>query len=423
MNMLTEDQKWELIDNISRKTVRYGEYNATIKDAVAELTVKPLTGIPMAIAVLYGFWSFFGAIAGFFTDGFMVKLFGGTESFTGIIPWFGNQFTNHESILFKLFIGDPGVFTPGYAGDICFEAGGVFTTGLFVALGVVLPAIFAFYLFMIFMEDSGYLPRLAVLIDTLFHKIGLHGFAIVPMILSFGCNVPAVAATRNLETKKERFMMMALLAVFIPCGAQLGVMLEVVPGYVGMIILYLLLGFFVFGYVLNKIIPGKSPEMLMDVPPYHMPRWNNVKRKLWIRIRGFLKVALPLVLLGVLIVNVLYLIGVIEYLANTFEPVLISWFDVPGETVAPLITAFMRKDLAVAQLGAIEMSVSQLITSVVLVSLYFPCVATFAMILKEGLQSGLREGIVFLFSSLVALFIVIFAWGGLLRWILVLAGV
>jgi len=88
----------------------------------------------------------------------MVKIFGGTDSFTGIIPWLGNQFTNHGSILFKLFIGDPDVFAPGYAGDICFEAGGVFTTGIFVALGVVLPAIFAFYLFMIFMEDSGYLP-------------------------------------------------------------------------------------------------------------------------------------------------------------------------------------------------------------------------------------------------------------------------
>ena len=421
--MLSDEQKWEIIDNISGKTVTYGEYRTTIKDAVAEITVKPLTGIPIAMAVLYGFWSFFGAVAGFFTDGFFVKLFGGSETFIGIIPWLGEQLSNHQSSLFKIFIGDPNVFLPDYAGDICFEAGGVLTTGLFVALGVVLPAIFAFYLFMIFMEDTGYLPRLAVLIDTLFHKIGLHGFAVVPMILSFGCNVPAVAATRNLETEKERFMMMSLLAVFIPCGAQLGVMLEVVPGYVGMIILYLLLGFFVFGYVLNKLIPGRSPEMLLDVPPYHRPRWNNVRRKLWTRIRGFLVSAIPLMLLGVFLVNGLYLLGVIDWLADIMTPILTGWFDVPSETVAPLITAFMRKDLAVAQLGAIEMTMSQLITSVVLVSLYFPCVATLAMILKEGWQHSVKEGFVFLMGSLVALFVVIFLWGGLLRWILVLAGV
>jgi len=421
--MLSDEQKWELIDNISSKTVHYGDYETSIKDAIAEITVKPLTCIPIAIAVLYGFWSFFGAVAGFFTDGFFVKIFRGSETFVGIIPWLGEQFSNHQSALFKLFIGDPKVFLADYAGDICFDAGGVITTGLFVAIGVVLPAIFAFYLFMIFMEDSGYLPRLAVLIDTLFHKIGLHGFAIVPMILSFGCNVPAVAATRNLETKKERFMMMSLLAVFIPCGAQLGVMLEVVPGYVGMIILYLLLGFFMFGFILNKIIPGKSPEMLLDVPPYHTPKWNNVSRKLWMRLKGFLVSAIPLMLLGVFLVNGLYILGVIDWLANVFAPILTGWFDVPSKTVAPLITAFMRKDLAVAQLGAIEMTVSQLITSVVLVSLYFPCVATLAMILKEGWQHSVKEGVTFLIGSLIALFVVIFVWGGILRWILVLAGV
>ncbi|HPR41846.1 MAG TPA: hypothetical protein PK718_04790, partial [Candidatus Methanofastidiosa archaeon] len=116
--MLSDEQKWEIIDNISGKTVTYGEYRTTIKDAVAEITVKPLTGIPIAMAVLYGFWSFFGAVAGFFTDGFFVKLFGGSETFIGIIPWLGEQLSNHQSSLFKIFIGDPNVFLPDYAGDI-----------------------------------------------------------------------------------------------------------------------------------------------------------------------------------------------------------------------------------------------------------------------------------------------------------------
>lgn len=420
---LSVDQRWELIDEISKQTVSYGTYTHTLKDAIAEITVKPITGIPIALAVLYGFWSFFGAVAGFFTDGFFVKIFGGTEGFIGWIPWQGEQFADKTSWIFYILVGDPSVFAAEYAGDICFEAGGILTTALFVGIGVVLPAIFAFYLFLIFLEDSGYLPRLAVLIDTVLHKIGLHGFAIVPLILSLGCNVPAVTATRNLETKKQRFMMMALLAVFIPCGAQLGVMLEVIPEYVGLVMIYLFLGFFVFGFILNKIIPGRSPEMLLDVPPYRMPNLKNVTRKLWARIRGFITVAIPFMIFGVFLVNVLYLVGFIDWISNGLEPLLTGWFGVPKETVSPLITAFMRKDLAVAQLSTIEMSASQLITSVVLVSLYFPCVATFAMIIKEGMQDGLKGVITFLFGSLLILFVVVFLWGGLMRWILPIMGV
>jgi len=247
---LAVDERWDLIDKIAKQTVRYGEYRHTLKDAIAEITVKPLTGIPIAIAVLYGFWSFFGAFAGFFTDGFLVKLFDNHW-----LPWLQEVFPGKGGWVYYILVGDP-------MADNCFEAFGMLTSGLFVAIGVVLPAIVAFYLFLIILEDSGYLPRLAVLIDTALHKIGLHGFAVVPMILSLGCNVPAVAATRTLETRKQRFMMATLLAIFIPCGAQLGIMLEVIPGYVGFVMIYLLAGFFVFGFILNKLIPGKSPEIL-----------------------------------------------------------------------------------------------------------------------------------------------------------------
>ena len=420
---LTVDERWDLIDKISKQTVEFGVYKHTLKDALGELTVKPLTGIPVAIAVLYAFWSFFGSFAGFFTDGFFVKIFGGAEGFAGWIPWLGEHFPGRGGWLYYLLVGDPAVFAADYGGDVCFEAQGMLTSALFVAVGVVLPAIIAFYLALIVLEDSGYMPRLAVLIDTVLHKIGLHGFAVVPAILSLGCNVPAVTATRTLETKKQRFMMMTLLAIFIPCGAQIGMMEEVVPEYVGFILLYLFGGFFIFGFLMNKIVPGKSPEILMDVPPYQKPRARNVGRKLWMRLKDFLLVAIPFVMLGVLIVNVLYWWGFIDWLANLLEPVLKGWFGVPKETVAPLITAFLRKDLAVAQLGAIEMSKYQLITSVVLVSLYFPCVATFAMIIKEGREGGWKGLLQTLFGSLLALIVVVFLYGGLLHLIWIMGGV
>ena len=401
---LTADERWNLIEKISNKVLTFGKFKHTLKDALGELTVKPLTGIPIAITVLYGFWSVFSSFAGTLcTDGFFVKLFDGH-----FLPWIQSIFPGVGGWFYYIFVGDP-------AADNCFEAFGVLTSGVFVAIGVVLPAIFIFYLMMALLEDVGYMPRLAVLVDTIFHRIGLHGYAIVPSILALGCNVPAVTATRILETKKQRFIMMTLLAIFIPCGAQLGIMQEVIPESIGIVLLYLIFGYFIFGFILNKLVPGKSPEILIDVPPYQKPMWNNIARKLRMRLGGFLKTAVPFVLLGCAIVNILYLTGTIDWLAKTLTPLLTGWFGVPGETVGPLVAGFLRKDLAVAQLSAIEMSKYQMITSVVLVSIYFPCIATFVMLLKEGWKN--------LLGSLAVLVTVIFLYGGLINVIWKLLGV
>ena len=408
---ITVDERWDLIGEISARTVSVGKYRHGLKDALAELSVKPWVGIPLAIAVLYGFWSFFGLFAGFFTDGYMVPIF--DEYWT---PWLMGNFPNPDGWLFKIFVGE-------YGAGSALEAFGVLTSGLFVAIGIVLPAIIAFYLFLIIMEDVGYLPRLAVLLDTVLHKIGLHGFAIVPMILSLGCNVPGVTATRNLQTKKQRFMMMSLLSVFIPCGAQLGVMLVLVPEYAGWIMVFLIAGFFVFGYLMNRLIRGSTPEILMDVPPYRMPKLGIVCSKLWMRLKGFFTTAIPFVLLGVVIVQIFYLTGFMDSLADLFGPLLTGFFGVPEEAVAPLVAGFLRKDLAIAQLENIEMTMGQMITSIVMISLYFPCLATFIMILREGWTEGFKGVVTYLAGSLVVLAAVLFIWTGVLRLILMLGGV
>ncbi|RKY29976.1 MAG: hypothetical protein DRP74_07880 [Candidatus Omnitrophota bacterium] len=401
---LNVDERWNLIEKISKKTVTFGKYQHTLKDAVGELTVKPLTGIPIAVAILYGFWSIFGSFAGTLcTDGFFVKIFDGH-----FLPFMQKVFTGLPKWLYYIFVGDP-------LADNCFEAFGVLTSGLFLAIGVVLPAIFIFYLMLALLEDIGYMPRLAVLIDTVLHKIGLHGYAIVPTILGLGCNVPAVTATRILETRKQRFIAMTIMAIFIPCGAQLGIMEEVIPDTIGLVLLYLITGYFIFGFILNKMLPGRSPEILIDVPPYQMPTRRNVVRKLRMRITSFFKVAIPFVLLGCALVNVLYLAGVIEWLGNVLAPVFIGWFGVPKETVGPLIAAFLRKDLAVAQLSAIEMTKYQMIMAVVLVSIYFPCVATFAMMLREGWRE--------LLGALATLVVTVFLYGGLMHLIGIVLGV
>lgn len=401
---LSPEKRWDLIDAITRQTVSTGTYRRSIGDVLGELTVKPATGIPVALAVLYAFWSIFGSFAGaLVTDGFMVKFFD-----SHWLPWMQAMWPDPGSILYYIFVGDP-------LADNCFEAFGMLTSGLFVAIGVVLPAVLIFYLMMTLLEDSGYLPRLAVLMDTVLHRIGLHGYAIVPAILGLGCNVPAVTATRILETRKQRFIMMALLSIFIPCGAQLGVMLEVIPETVGWVMLYLILGFGIFGFVLDRIIPGENPEILIDVPPYHWPVRDNVVKKILNRTKAFLKDAVPFVLFGVFLINVLYLAGVIGLLADFFEPLFVTWFGVPKETVGPLIAAFLRKDLAVAQLSTIAMTQYQMISSVVLISIYFPCVATFVVMLREGWKE--------LVAAVAVLITVVFFYGGLIHAIGILMGV
>ncbi|HIE31580.1 MAG TPA: ferrous iron transporter B [Methanosarcinales archaeon] len=409
---LSAEERWDLIDRISKETVTFGAYRHTLTDAIGELTIKPLTGIPIAIAVLYGFWSLFGSFAGTLcTDGFFVKFFDGYW-----LPWLQQVFPGQGNWFYVIMVDAGGIESGEFVlSESSFESFGVLTSGLFLAIGVVLPAIFIFYLMLAILEDIGYMPRLAVLIDTMLHRIGLHGYAIVPTILSLGCNVPGVAATRILETKKQRFIMMTLLAIFIPCGAQIGIMEEVVPDLIGWIMLYLIIGYFIFGYILNKIVPGRAPEFLIDVPPYRRPLARNIGKKIYGRVTGFFKVALPFVLLGCVIVGILYQMGVIQWLGGVLAPIFVGWFGVPPETAGPLVAAFLRKDLAVAQLSTIEMTEYQMITSVVLVSIYFPCVATFAMMLKEGWKD--------LLWALAVLAVVVFVYGGLIHLIGILLGV
>lgn len=415
---LSVDERWDLIDKISKQTVEFGARKHTLKDAIAELTVKPLTGIPVAIAVIYGFWSFFCDFAGtLFTDGFLVRLF--DEHW---LPWLQSVFPGGLGNPFYALMVDAGHIEGGVlvASDNCFEAFGMLTSGLFVPFGVVLPAILAFYLMFALLEDVGYLPRLAVLVDTVLHKIGLHGYAIVPTLLSLGCNVPGVTATRALETRKQRFLMITLLSVFVPCGAQIGIMQDLLPEMMGWIFLTLAIGYLGFGFILNKIVPGKSPEIIMDVPPYRMPMMKNIASKLWLRTSRFLLVAVPFVILGCLIVGLMYLTGAMDWLAAVLGPLLTVWFGVPGETVSPLIAGFLRKDLAVGVLGGLMgqgiMTTFQLFTSVVLLCIYFPCLATFAMMLKEESWKEFLGSIAFLVAMVLV-------YGGLIHVVGIMLGV
>jgi ferrous iron transport protein B len=285
---------------------------------------------------------------------------------------------------------------------------GLLTTGLFVPLASVLPYVLAFYMVLSFLEDFGYLPRLAVMVDTLMHKVGLHGLAIVPVLLGLGCNVPGLLSTRILETRREKFIASTLLSIAVPCAALQAMIVGLLAGREnGMKALAIVYGtlfavFVILGLIFNRFLKGQSPEIFMEIPPYRVPYLQSLLKKIWIRMKWFLKEAIPFVLLGVLIVNLLYTFGVIQFIGKIAAPVVTHVLGLPGEAVGALIIGFLRKDVAVGMLIPLGLTVKQLIIASVVLAMYFPCFAAFTTLVKElGLADTLKSAAIMVVSTLI----------------------
>jgi len=268
-----------------------------------------------------------------------------------------------------------------------FQSFGLLSTGLYIPLAAVLPYIIAFYFVLGILEDIGYLPRLAVLMDTIMHRLGLHGYAIIPTILGFGCNVPGIMATRILESRKQRFIAATLISIGIPCAALqamiIGLVGEQGVGYVAMVYGSLFVAWLIIGLILNRAVRGFNPELLVEIPPYRLPPWQVIGEKLWLRVSGFVREALPIVLGTVLVVNVLYILGVFNAIANITSPVLTGLWGLPKETITALAVGFLRKDVAMGMLAPMALTAKQLVVSSTVLAMFFPCVATFVILARE----------------------------------------
>jgi len=384
----------------------------TLWEKLGDATVKPITGLPVAAIILFGIFKTFITVAGFITDRIM------TPFFEGPYDYFIRSLVERifpSGFMHNMLIGAPGT---GY-----LESLGILTTGIFVPIGIVLPAVLIFYILLTLLEDIGYLPRLAVLVDTLFHRIGLHGYSIVPVILSFGCNVPGVMATRVLTSHKQRFMMLTLLGISIPCTAQTAVVLRVIGpfGLHWVLLIYLILMtiFVVIGSILNRVLKGETPEIAIEIPPYRFPRISNLIMKTWLRIKQFLLEAIPWVFVGIAFVNVLYALNITTYLSQVLGPIMGKWLGLPNEAIYPLIIGFLRKDVATGLLVPLIdrniMNIYQAIISVTILAVYFPCAATFAVFLKElGIKGTIKSTLIMLTVAMGA--------GGLLHLIFSIMG-
>ena len=268
-----------------------------------------------------------------------------------------------------------------------YQSFGLLSTGFYIPLGAVLPYIVSFYLALGILEDVGYLPRLAILMDTIMHRLGLHGYAIIPTILGFGCNVPGIMATRILESRRERFIAATLISIGIPCAALQAMIIGLVGQhggqYVAMVYGSLFVSWLIIGLILNHAVKGFSPEILLEIPPYRLPLLRVIAEKLWLRVHGFIKEALPVVLGTVLVVNILYTLGVFNLITNIAAPILTRLLGLPKETVVALVIGFLRKDIAVGMLAPLALTAKQLVISSTVLAMFFPCVATFVILARE----------------------------------------
>ena len=359
-------------------------------ERIGRWALKPATGIPMLILFLYCAYLFVGK----FTAQTVVNF---TEKEIGVNvwePWIRGLITNFlpsTSWWSALLVGEFGVIS-------------MTTTYL---LFLLLPLVLAFYTTLALMEDSGYLPRLATMVDRSFSGIGLNGRAVIPLILGFGCVTSATITTRLLSTEREKTIATAILQFVIPCSAQIAVIAALLAGagvkamiIYGVVIVTVLL---VLGKLLNVVLKGESSPLLLDLPPMRLPRIDNVLRKTFFRTYQFMKEASGWFFIGALSVGVAQLTGFLGMLERALVPVVTNWMQLPAGAATAFIMGVVRRDFGAAGLYHMALTPMQITVALITITLFVPCIASLMVMMKER---GFREGFVIWIGTWIAAFAV-----------------
>lgn len=301
----------------------------------------------------------------------------------------------------------------GWAYRIIWEGG---AQGFIAAIAFVLPYILPFYIFLAVLEDSGYLARVAVLMDSLMHKFGLHGKAFIPMILGYGCSVPAVLGTRILDTRRERFIS-SFLSTMIPCAARTIVIMALIGAFMGW---YSALVFYIFnilviiglGQLVTRLLPGKAYGLIMEVPNYHIPHFKMVLKQSWMRLKDFIVVALPIIVVGSIVLVLLEYFKLTGPVNTALSPITVGILSLPIAVGVILLLGILRKELTIVMLVALwgnanfseHLTATQMIVFTLFVMFYIPCVSTLAGLFKEfGMKATLViSGVQFALAVFIA---------------------
>ncbi|MEM1658954.1 MAG: ferrous iron transport protein B [Candidatus Jordarchaeales archaeon] len=409
-------ERFALAGWIARQVTRKGGVEASSQEKLDDVLLSYSAGLPILILILVGLFAlvFFGGstlekiIAGFFEE----YMYPFAEWVTGY-TWVETAMEVIGGYVEEVYGGGAAKLIGLVASQLFpfqtlakyFLLDGLLT-GVEAALSVALPYVVTFYLALALLEDTGYLSRIAYLTDLFLHKFGLHGKSVIPLISALGCNVPAVMATRILESRKQRVVVTFLIAL-LPCSARTAVILGA-AGYYGGFQYALAIYLVVVGVaallsvVLSRVIPGESPSMLMEMPPYRVPTLSSMLSKTWIRTREFFKIAFPFVVVGSLLLALFEVFNLTSPLLYASTSFMSNVLGLPSITSITLVYGLLRKEMAIEtllvisklKLGVSDLSLfmtpMQIFIYALVVALYFPCVATFVVIAREfGLKTAL----------------------------------
>ena len=385
-----------------------GSHKKNLASVLGRLTTHPIWGLFILAIVLYALYWFVGILGAGILVGFLENTLFGIY----INPWMTSLVVRliPYTLIQEFLVGEFGLWTMGVT----------------YSVALILPIVTTFFIAFGIMEDSGYLPRLAALSNRFFEKLGLNGKAVLPMVLGLGCVTMATLTTRVMESKRERLLVTLLLALAIPCSAQLGVVMGMLAGisfsatliWGGVIFLIML----AVGWLAARAIPGERTALLVELPPMRWPVISNVLMKTWVRLEWYLKEVFPLFLIGSAIMFALSITGILETLIKIGEPLVTGWLGLPAEASAAFLMGFLRRDFGAT--GLFQMQIHGLLTPIqvvvamVTITLFIPCLASMMVIAKErGWKSAL--GIVafvmplaFLIGGLLFRALSWFGWGG-----------
>lgn len=383
------------VNDIVAEVLSAAETGGGFAARLSRVMLRPITGIPLLLALLAAVYQVLGVwVAG--------DVVGITEE--ALMQGYWEPFV--RGIVARVFeVGT--VPNTLLAGEF-----GLLTMTLTYLIGVILPLVAGFYLLMSVLEDSGYLPRIAALADRALTGMGLNGRAVIPLILGLGCVTMGTLTTRILGSRRERFIATALMAIAVPCSAQIAViaalMARVGPGYAAGYFVALLAVFVGIGTLLNKVTPGVSTDLLIDLSPLRMPRIGNVLRKSGVKVWHFMKEVSLFFLAGAAIISTLQVTGALEAIQTAATPLTVGWLGLPAEAATAFVMGFVRRDFGAAGFFTMNLSSPQLLVAMVTITLFVPCVASIMVILKErgwaylaGLFAG-SVGTAFLIGGLLA---------------------
>ncbi len=426
----------------------------SIREWIGRLMIHPVTGIPIVAVVLYLLYQFVGVgiaqyLVGFTEEtvgqgvyepfvrqiiarmaavnikadiihedhnGHMVTLSStnfyfpdGTDNDPANYRVLQNYSENGTVIIEYQFYDIWAIFLAG-------EFGAITMTVTYIFL-LLLPLVIGFYFFLSVLEDSGYLPRLATLTDNLLSAIGLNGRAIIPILLGFGCVTMATVSTRLLNTKREKTIATTILNFAIPCSAQLAVITALLARTGGLYVLIfigiLAIALILIGSVLNWTLAGTSSSLLIDLPPMRFPSLDNITRKTIFKSYHFMKEAIPFFFLGSLLVTAMQLTGAMKIWESLFEFITTQWLLLPSESARAFIMGLVRRDFGAAGFLNMDLSASQILTGLVTLTFFVPCIASMIILFKER---GSREALLIWFGTWIIAFLI----GGILAHILAL---